>query len=105
MATVIGVPKEVKEQEGRLSMQPDGVAKLGDHGHEVVVQAAAGEGGGFEDQGYVSCGARVVETADEVFASSDLIMKVKEPVPEECDRFQPLPRGAGALYVSSPGGG
>jgi alanine dehydrogenase len=87
MATVIGVPKEVKEQEGRVSMQPDGVAELVDHGHEVVVQAAAGEGAGFEDQGYVSCGARVVETADEVFEAADLIVKVKEPVPEEYDRF------------------
>jgi alanine dehydrogenase len=81
MATVFGVPKEVKEQEGRLSMQPDGVAELGDHGHEVFVQAAAGEGGGFEDQGYVSCGARVVETTDGVFEAADLIVKVKEPVP------------------------
>ena len=87
MSTVVGVPKEVKEQEGRLSMQPDGVAELGDHGHEVFVQAAAGEGGGFEDQGYVSCGARVVETADGVFEAANLIMKVKEPVPEEYDRF------------------
>jgi alanine dehydrogenase len=87
MATVVGVPKEVKEQEGRVSMQPDGVAELVDHGHEVVVQAAAGEGAGFEDQGYVSCGARVVETADEVFEAADLIVKVKEPVPEEYDRF------------------
>jgi alanine dehydrogenase len=51
MATVFGVPKEVKEQEGRVSMQPDGVAELGDHGHEGFVQAAAGEGGGLEDQG------------------------------------------------------
>jgi alanine dehydrogenase len=52
MGTVVGVPKEVKEQEGRVSMQPDGVAELVDHGHEVVVQAGAGEGAGFEDQGY-----------------------------------------------------
>jgi alanine dehydrogenase len=87
MATVVGVPKEVKEQEGRVWMQPDGVAELGDHGHDVFVQAAAGEGAGFEDQGYVSCGARVVETADEVFEAADLIVKVKEPVPEEYDRF------------------
>jgi alanine dehydrogenase len=87
MATVFGVAKEVKEQEGRLSMQPDGVAELGDHGHEGFVQAAAGEGGGFEDQGYVSCGARVVETTDGVFEAADLIVKVKEPVPEEYDRF------------------
>jgi alanine dehydrogenase len=87
MATVVGVPKEVKEQEGRVSMQPDGVGELGDHEHEVFVQVAAGEGAGFEDQGYVSCGACVVETADEVFEASDLIVKVKEPVPEEYDRF------------------
>src|SRR5215204_1812594 len=87
MATVVGVPKEVKEQEGRVSMQPDGVAELVDYGHEVVVQEAAGEGAGFEDQGYVSRGARVVETADEVFEAADLIVKVKEPVPEEYDRF------------------
>src|SRR5215212_6381177 len=87
MAAVVGVPKEVKEQEGRLSMQPDGVAELGDHGHEGFVQAAADEGGGFEDQGYVSCGARVVETTDGAFEAADLIVKVKEPVPEEYDRF------------------
>ena len=88
MATVVGVPKEVKEEEGRVSMRPDRVAELFDHGHEVVVQAAAaGEGAGFEDQRYVSCGARVVETADEVFEAADLIVKVKEPVPEEYDRF------------------
>jgi alanine dehydrogenase len=87
MATVVGVPNEVKEQEGRLSMQPDGVAELGDHGHEGFIQAAADEGGGFEDQGYVSCGARVVETTDGVFEAADLIVKVKEPVPEEYDRF------------------
>jgi alanine dehydrogenase len=84
MATVVGVPKEVKEQEGRLSRQTDGVAELGDHGHEVFVQAA-GEGAGFEDQGYVLCGVRVVETADEVFDAADLIVKVKEPVAEARD--------------------
>jgi alanine dehydrogenase len=87
MATVVGVLKEVNEQEDRLLMQPDGVAELVDHGHEVVVQAAAGEGPGFEDQRYVSCGARVVESVDEVFEAADLIVKIKEPVPEEYDRF------------------
>ena len=75
-----------KSRKGRVSMKPDRVAELGDHGHEVFVQAA-GEGAGFEDQGYVSCGARVIESADEVFEAADLIVKVKEPVPEEYDRF------------------
>ena len=65
-------------------MKPDRVAELGDHGHEVFVQAA-GEGAGFEDQGYVLCGVRVVETADEVFDAADLIVKVKEPVAEARD--------------------
>ena len=88
MATVIGVPKEIKDMEGRVSMQPDGVAELVHHGHEVYVQAGAGEGSGFTDEEYDEAGARVVDGPDEVFESSDLIVKVKEPVPEEYDRFR-----------------
>jgi len=86
---VIGVPKEIKDKEGRVSVQPDGVAELGYHGREVVVQAGAGSGSGFSDDEYVAAGARVVGTADEVFAAADLIVKVKEPIPEEYDRFRP----------------
>ena len=88
MATVIGVPKEVKDNERRVSMQPDGVTELVHHGHEVVVEAGAGLGAGFEDEEYESCGARVVDTPDEVFEAAGLIVKVKEPVPEEHDRFR-----------------
>ena len=88
MATVIGVPKEVKDNERRVSMQPDGVAEMVHHGHEVVVEAGAGIGAGFEDEEYESCGARVVDTPDEVFEAAGLIVKVKEPVPEEHDRFR-----------------
>src|SRR5215216_643974 len=88
MATVVGVPKEIKDMEGRVSMQPDGVAELVHHGHEVYVQAGAGEGAGFSDEEYEEAGARVVEGPDEVFGSADLIVKVKEPVPEEYDRFR-----------------
>ena len=88
MARVVGVPKEIKDLEGRVSMQPDGVVELVHHGHEVVVQAGAGQGSGFTDGEYEEAGARVVETADEVFAASDLIVKVKEPIPEEYDRFR-----------------
>ena len=86
---VVGVPKEIKDKEGRVSVQPDGVAELGYHGREVVVQAGAGSGSGFSDDEYVAAGARVVGTADEVFAAADLIVKVKEPIPEEYDRFRP----------------
>src|SRR6201991_2889547 len=86
---VVGVPKEIKEKEGRVSVQPDGVAELVYDGREVVVQAGAGAGCGFADDEYVAAGARVVGTADEVFAAADLIVKVKEPIPEEYERFRP----------------
>jgi alanine dehydrogenase len=88
MATVVGIPKEIKDMEGRVSMQPDGVAELVHHGHEVYVQAGAGEGAGFSDEEYEEAGARLVDGPDEVFEASDLIVKVKEPVPEEYDRFR-----------------
>jgi alanine dehydrogenase len=88
MATVVGIPKEIKDMEGRVSMQPDGVAELVHHGHDVYVQAGAGEGAGFSDEEYEEADARLVDGPDEVFESSDLIVKVKEPVPEEYDRFR-----------------
>ncbi len=88
MAGVVGVPREIKDQEGRVSMQPDGVVELVHHGHEVVVESGAGFGSGFSDEEYEAAGARVVGDADEVFASSDLIVKVKEPVPEEYDHLR-----------------
>ncbi|MDP9487296.1 MAG: alanine dehydrogenase [Actinomycetota bacterium] len=86
--TVVGVPKEIKDLEGRVSMQPDGIIELVHHGHEVVVEAGAGVNAGFSDDKYASSGARIVEGPDEVFERSDLIVKVKEPVPEEYDRFR-----------------
>ena len=88
MATVLGVPKEIKDMEGRVSMQPDGVAELVHHGHEVMVQAGAGDGAGFSDEEYREGGGRVVDGPEEVFEAADLIVKVKEPVPEEYDRFR-----------------
>ncbi len=88
MASVVGVPKEIKDREGRVSMQPDGVSELTHHDHEVVLQTGAGAGAGFTDGEYVDAGARMVESADEVFEAADLIVKVKEPIPEEYDRFK-----------------
>jgi len=87
-ALVVGVPKEIKDKESRVSVQPDGVAELTYHGHDVVVQASAGSGSGFPDDEYVAAGARVVGTAAEVFGAADLIVKVKEPIPEEYERFR-----------------
>jgi alanine dehydrogenase len=86
--TVIGVPKEIKDKEGRVSMQPDGVAELVHHGHEVIVEAGAGVGAGFSDEEYAEAGARMVNGAEPVFEAADLIVKVKEPVPSEYDRFR-----------------
>jgi alanine dehydrogenase len=88
-ALVVGVPKEIKDKESRVSVQPEGVAELTYRDHDVVVQAGAGSGCGFPDGEYVAAGARIAGTAAEVFAAADLIVKVKEPVPEEYDRFRP----------------
>ncbi|TKV61222.1 alanine dehydrogenase [Nakamurella flava] len=85
---VVGVPKEIKDNENRVAVQPDGVAELVHHGHRVVVQAGAGLGSRFPDAEYVAAGAEVLATADEVFAAADLIVKVKEPIPAEYHRFR-----------------
>jgi alanine dehydrogenase len=88
MARVVGVPREIKDQEGRVSMQPDGVAELVHHGQEVIVESGAGLGAGFADEEYEAAGARLAGGPDEVFEAADLIVKVKEPIPEEYDRFR-----------------
>jgi alanine dehydrogenase len=88
MARVVGVPREIKDLEGRVSMQPDGVSELVHHGHEVVLQSGAGAGAGFADEEYEKAGARVVGSAEEVFEAAELIVKVKEPVPEEYERYR-----------------
>ena len=88
MATVVGVPKEVKDGEMRVSMQPDGVAELVHHGHEVVVEERAGVGAGFDDEEYAEAGGSIVGSAEEVFERAGLIVKVKEPAPEEYDLYR-----------------
>lgn len=89
MATIVGVPKEIKDRENRVSVQPDGVAELVHSGQQVVVQAGAGAGSGFRDEEYAAAGATVVGAAGEVFSAADLIVKVKEPIPEEYGLFRP----------------
>jgi alanine dehydrogenase len=88
MSLVVGVPKEIKDNENRVSVVPDGVAELVHHGHDVLVEAGAGAGSRFADEEYAAAGATVVATADEVFAGADLIVKVKEPIPAEYHRFR-----------------
>ncbi len=81
---VIGVPKEIKDHEFRVALTPHGVKELCGRGHRVLVQQGAGEGSGFEDQGYRQSGAILMPTAQETFGDAQLILKVKEPQPEEC---------------------
>ncbi len=80
----IGVPKEIKIHEYRVGLVPAGVRELVDAGHQVLVQSGAGSGIGFDDSHYLSAGAAVVPSAQEIFASADLIVKVKEPQLAEC---------------------
>src|SRR3954464_10348463 len=86
---VVGVPSEIKDNERRVALTPDGVVELVHEGHQVVVQTGAGAGSRFADDDYATAGAKVVPTADEVFAAADLIVKVKEPIPPEYHRFRP----------------
>ena len=88
MSRVVGVPREIKNLEGRVSLQPDGALELVHHGHEVLVERGAGNNAGFADEEYEAAGARLVAGPEEVFSSADLIVKVKEPVPEEYDLFR-----------------
>jgi len=83
----IGVPKEIKDHEDRVGLVPSSVAELVRHGHEVMVQAGAGLGAGLEDELYVAAGARIVATADEIFADAELVVKVKEPLAPERKRL------------------
>jgi alanine dehydrogenase len=86
---LIGVPKEIKVHEYRVGLTPTGVRELVHQGHQVVVQKDAGHAVGLEDAHYSAAGARVADTADEIFAAAEMIVKVKEPQPEECRMLRP----------------
>ncbi len=81
---LIGVPKEIKDHEYRVGMTPAGVRELVAHGHQVLVENGAGHAIGLDDALYANAGAGLVDTAAEIFARSDMIVKVKEPQPVEC---------------------
>jgi alanine dehydrogenase len=80
---IIGVPKEIKEQEQRVALLPSATNQLTRRGHSVLVERNAGLGSGYPDQDYVKAGAEIVEQAKEVFARADMIVKVKEPLKAE----------------------
>ncbi|MCF2636954.1 MULTISPECIES: alanine dehydrogenase [Prevotella] len=79
----IGIPKEIKNNENRVGMTPDGVAELVKHGHEVFVQHTAGDGSGFADAAYEKVGAKILPTIEAVYDVAEMIIKVKEPIKPE----------------------
>ncbi len=84
----IGCPKEIKPQEFRVGMTPNAAREAVAHGHSVLIETGAGVGSGFTDADYVAAGAKIIGTAEEVFAGADMIVKVKEPQPVERARLR-----------------
>jgi len=83
----VGVPKEVKNHEYRVAITPIGVHELTAHGHDVYVQKDAGVGSQIEDSAYESAGAKILDSADEVWGNAEMVLKVKEPIAEEYPRM------------------
>ena len=80
---IIGVPKEIKNNENRVGMTPSGVAELVKRGHTVNIQHTAGENSGFPDEAYIAAGAQILPTMEETYAAAQMIVKVKEPIAPE----------------------
>lgn len=85
---LVGIPREVKNNEFRVAITPAGVHELVRHGHQVVIERDAGAGSSITDAEFVAAGARILPTADEVWATADLVLKVKEPIAEEYHRLR-----------------
>ena len=84
---ITGIPKEIKNREYRVGMTPDGIRELTESGYMVLVESGAGEGSGFTDEEYRNSGAEITDK-EKVFSKSDLIVKIKEPLPEEFPYFR-----------------
>lgn len=86
---IIGVPKEIKNNENRVALTPAGVAEFKKHGHTVYVQSTAGVGSGFTDEEYVKAGASILPTIEDTYAIAEMIVKVKEPIESEYSLIKP----------------
>ena len=86
---IVGVPKEIKNNEFRVAMTPAGAREFVAHGHPVLIEKSAGDGSSFSDSEYLAAGAEIVDSAEEVFERSEMIVKVKEPQPVEIERLRP----------------
>ena len=84
----VGVPKEVKDSEYRVALTPVGVRELTEHGHTVFIEAGAGVGSQISDDEYIASGARILDSADEVWGSAEMVLKVKEPIAAEYHRLR-----------------
>jgi alanine dehydrogenase len=84
----VGIPREIKNHEYRVAITPAGVHELARSGHQVVIQAGAGEGSSIPDEDFTTAGAKILPTADDVWGEGDLILKVKEPIEEEYHRMR-----------------
>jgi alanine dehydrogenase len=82
---IVGILKEIKAEENRVAMTPAGVEMMCQNGHAVIVEKNAGIGSGFTDQQYTDSGAKIIETASEIYGQADMVMHVKEPLPQEYD--------------------
>lgn len=85
---IIGVPKEIKDNENRVAISPAGIDALVGAGHEVLIETGAGEGSGFSDEAFIEHGAKITQTAEDVWSSADMVLKVKEPQPSEYRYFR-----------------
>ena len=80
---IIGVPKEIKNNENRIALTPGGALELTKRGHEVYIQKNGGLGSGFSNQMYKDCGAKILDTIEDIYQIAEMIMKVKEPIEQE----------------------
>jgi alanine dehydrogenase len=85
---IVGLPKEIKDNEYRVGLTPAGVRALSDGGHRIIVEKSAGEGSGFDDTLYQKAGGEMIDSADEVWAKAEMIVKVKEPIAPEYPRMR-----------------
>ena len=85
---IVGVPREIKNREYRVAITPAGVHELARHGHEVVIESGAGAGSSIPDEDFTAAGAKMLPTADDVWQTAELVLKVKEPVAEEYHRMR-----------------
>ncbi|MDI6727012.1 MAG: alanine dehydrogenase [Smithellaceae bacterium] len=92
---LVGIPKEIKKRENRVAVVPAGVEQLTAHGHAVLVETGAGEGSGYADQDYLGAGATIVWSPQEIYQRSEMVVKVKEPLPAE----YPLMRDGQTIFT------